>query len=217
MSGIANWLEGLVSDVPSWAVYLIACAVVYVETATLVMGLIFPSTGVVLAAGVAAAVGPTNIGWLVVALCVAAFAGDLTGYWIGRASGPRIMSSKAGRRFGGERWVNAQKRVDESGMIAVATGRWLGFVRTVMPPAAGIVRMRVANFVIADIVGVVTWGTTILLVGYFAGAKLGTTLMFSMGLAIIVGLAVWWVVKRFRHPGVPEGVGESGQERPVGQ
>ena len=55
MSGIANWLEGLVSDVPSWAVYLIACAVVYVETATLVMGLIFPSTGVVLAAGVAAA------------------------------------------------------------------------------------------------------------------------------------------------------------------
>ena len=55
---------------PSWAVYLIACAVVYVETATLVMGLIFLSTGVVLAAGVAAAVGPTNIGWPVVALCV---------------------------------------------------------------------------------------------------------------------------------------------------
>ena len=41
--------------------------------------------------------------------------------------------------------MNAQKRVDESGMIAVATGRWLGSVRTVMPPAAGIVRMRVAN------------------------------------------------------------------------
>ncbi|MFZ2239684.1 MAG: DedA family protein [Gordonia amarae] len=217
MSGIADWLEGLVADVPSWAVYLIACAIVYVETATLVMGFILPSAGVVLAAGVAAAVGPTNIGWLVVALCVAAFAGDLTGYWIGRVSGPRIMSSKAGRRFGGERWVRAQNRVNDSGMIAVATGRWLGFVRTLMPPVAGIVRMRVANFVIADLVGVVTWGTTILLVGYFAGAKLGATLMLSIGALIIVGLVVWWVVKRFRQPAaaLADAVGEPPQETPV--
>lgn len=148
---------------------------------------------------------------------MAAFAGDLTGYWIGRVSGPRIMSPKAGRRFGGERWVRAQNRVNDSGMIAVATGRWLGFVRTLMPPVAGIVRMRVANFVIADLVGVVTWGTTILLVGYFAGAKLGATLMLSIGALIIVGLVAWWVVKRFRQPAaaLADAVGEPPQETPV--
>ena len=217
VSGIADWLEGIIADVPSWAVYLIACAIVYVETATLVMGFILPSSGIVLAAGVAAAVGPTNIGWLVVSLCVAAFAGDLTGYWIGRVSGPRIMSSTAGRRFGGERWVRAQNRVNERGMVAVATGRWFGFVRTLMPPVAGIVRMRTANFGIADVIGVVSWGTTISLVGYFAGAQLGATLMLSIGVTIVVGLAIWWTVNRLRRSGpvLPEGVGDLSQERPV--
>ena len=147
----------------------------------------------------------------------AAFAGDLTGYWIGRASGPRIMSSKAGRRFG-ERWVNAQKRVDESGMIAVATGRWLGFVRTVMPPAAGIVPdARRQLLVIADVVGVVTWGNDDPARRLFRGRQTRhhPDVLHGFGdhcrpRGVVGGQTV-------PASGVPEGVSESGQGRPVGQ
>ena len=68
------------------AVYLIACAVVYVGNRDPGDGIDLPVHGRVLAAGVAAAVAPPiSAGSL--SRCVAAFAGDLTGYWIGfRAS-----------------------------------------------------------------------------------------------------------------------------------
>lgn len=183
---IADWLVGLVESVPSWAVYLLACGIVYAETATLVAGLILPSEAVLLAAGVAAAVGSTTIGPLVVAVCVAAIAGDLTGYWIGNTSGWRLTQSRAGRKFGEQRWEAAQERVRRDGAIAVITGRWIGYVRTIIPPVAGMADMRLSYFAVADVIGASSWATTVLLVGYFTGAALGATLLMYASVAAVV-------------------------------
>lgn len=196
MHAIADWLVAIVESVPSWAVYLVACAVVYAETSTLILGLILPSEATLLAAGVAAAVGPTSIGALVTAVCVSAIAGDVTGYWIGRSSGHRVKQSRVGRRFGEHRWQRAEERIDQDGMIAVVTGRWIGYVRTLVPPVAGMTRMRPLRFGIADVIGVTTWATTVLLVGYFAGAALGTTLLLYAG-AGVVALAGGWYLWRW--------------------
>ncbi|GAA3704223.1 DedA family protein [Gordonia hankookensis] len=198
MHVIADWLVELVESVPSWAVYLVTCAVVYAETSTLILGLILPSEATLLAAGVAAAVGPTSIGALVVAVCVAAVAGDVTGYWIGHSSGHRVKASRAGRRFGEERWRSAEARIDRDGMVAVATGRWIGYVRTLVPPVAGMTRMRPLRFGIADVIGATTWATTVLLVGYFAGAALGATLLLYATAALIVGAVSWYVWRKVR-------------------
>ncbi|GAA1483104.1 hypothetical protein GCM10009624_35440 [Gordonia sinesedis] len=100
MSALADWLVSVIGSVPSWAVYLVACGLVYAETATLVVGLVIPSEAALVAAGVAAAIGPTDVGPLVVAACVAAVAGDTTGYWLGRSSGHRVMTSRLGTRIG---------------------------------------------------------------------------------------------------------------------
>nr|WP_237421831.1 DedA family protein [Gordonia sp. SID5947] len=189
----------MVESVPSWAVYLVACAVVYAETSTLILGLILPSEAVLLAGGVAAAVGPTSIGALVVAVCVSAVAGDLTGYRIGRSSGHRVKASRAGRRFGEHRWQRAEDRIDRDGMVAVATGRWIGYVRTLVPPVAGMTRMRPARFVAADLIGATTWATTVLLVGYFAGAALGTTLLLYATVALVLVAGGWYVWRRWQR------------------
>ncbi|ROZ99292.1 DedA family protein [Gordonia sp. OPL2] len=193
MHTIADWLVEVVRSVPSWAVYLVACAVVYAETSTLILGLILPSEAVLLAAGVAAAVGPTSVGALAVAVCVCAIAGDATGYWIGRSSGHRVKASRAGRRFGEHRWKSAEERIDHDGMVAVATGRWIGYVRTLVPPVAGMTRMRPLRFGIADAIGAITWATTVLLVGYFAGAALGATLLLYAGVAVVLVAGGWYL------------------------
>jgi membrane-associated protein len=196
---IADWLVEVVKSVPSWAVYLVACAVVYAETSTLILGLILPSEAVLLAAGVAAAVGPTSVGVLVVAVCLSAIAGDVTGYWIGRRSGHRVKASRAGRRFGDERWRHAEERIDHDGMVAVATGRWIGYVRTLVPPVAGMVQMQTLKFVVADLIGATTWATTVLLVGYFAGAALGATLLLYAGVAVVLVAGGWYLFRRWQE------------------
>ncbi|MGC4962810.1 DedA family protein [Gordonia sp. DT101] len=198
MHVIADWLVELVESVPSWAVYLVACGVVYAETSTLILGLILPSEATLLAAGVAAAVGPTAVGALVVAVCVAAIAGDATGYWIGHSSGHRVKASRAGRRFGEERWKSAEARIDRDGMVAVATGRWIGYVRTLVPPVAGMTRMRPLRFGIADVIGATTWATTVLLVGYFAGAAFGATLLLYATAALVVVAVSWYVWRKWQ-------------------
>lgn len=194
----ADWLVDVVGSVPSWAVYLVACGVVFAETATLILGLILPSEAVLLAAGVAAAVGSTQIAALIVAVCVAAVAGDLTGYRVGRTSGHRLMSSRIGRRFGEQRWAHAAERINADGMIAVASGRWIGYVRTVVPPVAGMTRMHLTRFVVADVIGATSWATTVLLVGYFAGAALATTVLFYLAAAIAVTAGLYYLFRWWR-------------------
>ncbi len=198
MTALADWLIELIRSVPVWAVYLIACAVVYSETAVLIAGLIMPSEAVLLAAGVAAAVGPANVGLLIVAVCVCAVAGDITGYWFGRVGGHRLKDSALGQKFGEHRWEQVQQRLDSSGMIVVSTGRWVGYVRTLVPRVAGMSRMRFVRFGVADVIGVVSWATTVLLAGYFAGAVLGATILLYAVIGMVAVVLAYSLVKAYR-------------------
>ncbi|RPA64933.1 DedA family protein [Gordonia oryzae] len=203
MQTFADWLTGVIESVPSWAVYLIAAGIVYLETALLIAGLVMPSEAVLLAAGVAAAVGSTNIAWLVVIVVLCAVAGDATGYWLGRLGGQRLKESGLGRRIGEQRWHNAQQRLERSGLLVVGTGRWVGYVRTIVPRVAGISRMSVVRFGIADAIGALTWASAVLLAGYFAGAVLGATILLyaviALGGVVAVFYGVSWTVRRWHR------------------
>ncbi|WP_288338319.1 DedA family protein [uncultured Gordonia sp.] len=203
MHAFADWLIGVIESVPSWAVYLIAAGIVYLETALLIAGLVMPSEAVLLAAGVAAAVGSTNIAWLVVIVVLCAVAGDATGYWLGRVGGQRLKESGLGRRFGEQRWDNAQQRLERSGLLVVGTGRWVGYVRTIVPRMAGISRMSFVRFGIADAIGALTWASAVLLAGYFAGAVLGATILLYAVIALVGVVAAFygvsWAVHRWHR------------------
>ncbi|GAA1483103.1 hypothetical protein GCM10009624_35430 [Gordonia sinesedis] len=84
------------------------------------------------------------------------------------------------------------------GTVAVITGRWIGFVRTVVPPVAGIIRMGFRRFWIADVVGATSWATAVVLLGYFAGAALGATILLYAAIgAGVLGLG-WLAWRRWR-------------------
>lgn len=192
MDDLTRWLTELIDAAPAWTVYLIACSVVYLETAIVVVGLIAPSEAVLIAAGVVAAIGKPNIGVLVVGCAVAAFAGDTTGYFLGRVGGPRFMKTKIGHRM--------VRRTRQSGyhqpgakdaFIAVAAARWVSYVRSVSPLLAGSRRMPYRRYAVATAVGGTTWSATILLVSYGVGATLGAKVALIVvicvaGLALLV-------------------------------
>lgn len=195
---IADWLIDQVRSVPVWAVYLIAGGAVFLETAVVFAGLIMPSEALLLAAGVAAAVGPANIGVLIAVTCVCAVAGDAAGFLFGKVGGPRLMESSLGRRFGEDRWERARGRVEES-VLMVAAGRWVGYVRTIMPRIAGMSGMGFTRFGVADAIGAVSWATAVLLVGYFAGAAIGASVLAYVVVAIVVLVVGWYGVRWWRR------------------
>ncbi|SIR65869.1 DedA family protein [Williamsia sterculiae] len=192
MNGIVDWLVHIIESTPAWAVYLVVWGVVFGE-ASVLLGLVLPGETLLVAGGVAAAVGPTNVGWLLTGACIAAIAGDSTGYWVGRWSGGRITHSRLGARIGAERWGRVEAAVDTGGFVAVVTARWIGYVRTLIPFVAGMSKMNVVRYLTANVVGGVAWVVTVGMLGYLVGATLGAKILLYT--AIATGcLAILWFV-----------------------
>ncbi|GAA2063087.1 DedA family protein [Williamsia deligens] len=200
MQSVIDWLVDVIATTPPWVVYLVVWALVYCESAAL-LGLILPGETALLAGGVAAAVGETSVGWLIVGACVAAIAGDATGFSLGRWSGPRMMRSRLGRRIGEERWDKVTHAIQHNGVPTVLGARWIGYVRTLTPFVAGMSRMPVRLYLTANVLGGVVWVTAVGMVGYLVGATVGARLLLYggvvVGVAAVIFFAVsWW---RSRH------------------
>lgn len=199
MHEISEWLTSVVDLAPAWAVYLVVAAVLYAETAVLICGLIMPSEAVLIAAGVAAAIGQPSIWVLVTCAVLAALAGDLTGYYLGRRSGPRIMKSWAGRKFGEDHWDRAQSRVRHNSYVTVPVGRWLGYVRTLVPIAAGMSRVPVRRYAFATFLGGASWATTVLVLAYVLGATAGVRLIGILVITLVGAGVLLVLVRWLRH------------------
>ena len=109
-----------------------------------------------------------SLAYVIPLLIVAAFAGSIAGYEIGRAMGPRITGPNS-------RLIK-QKHVDQThafferyGARALILGRFVPIVRTFITLIAGVSRMERRQFYVYSAVGAVLWVTTMTLAGYFLG------------------------------------------------
>lgn len=185
-------------------VYLVVTALVFLESSALV-GLVVPGETALLLGGVLASHGHVNLVTLVVLAVAGAVAGDAVGYAVGRHLGPRLESSRMGRRIGAARWASARDYVQRRGAWSVFAGRWIGVMRALVPPTAGLVGMPYRRFLPANVLGGATWVLTVVLIGYAAGGSvsaaqgvLGTVTVVTVA---VVALIVLIVVLRRRRAG----------------
>jgi membrane-associated protein len=102
-------------------------------------------------------------------LFLAAFAGSLCGYEIGRAVGPRVIRPSS-------RLVS-QKHVEQThafferyGARALILGRFVPIVRTFITLVAGVSRMDRRKFYSYSAIGAALWVVIMTLAGYFLGS-----------------------------------------------
>jgi membrane-associated protein len=108
---------------------------------------------------------------LVVALLLfvfAAFAGNVAGYEIGRAIGPRIYE-RDGKLLKREYLEQTSHFFEVHGSKALVIGRFVPFVRTFITLVAGVTMMNRAKFLTWSAVGAILWVASITLLGYFLG------------------------------------------------
>ncbi|MBW8764883.1 MAG: DedA family protein [Geodermatophilales bacterium] len=189
---------------PGWTVLVVAGLLVAAEDA-LFVGFVLPGETVALLAGVAAKLGHVTLPAVLVVVIAAAIIGDTVGYQVGRHIGPRILETRVlrGRR---KRLDDAQDFLSRRGGSAVFLGRWIAFFRAVMPALAGVARMPYPKFLLFNAAGGIAWGTTVVLLGYVAGASyarvesaLGRGSALLVLAVVILALVVWRVRKRRRE------------------
>jgi membrane protein DedA with SNARE-associated domain len=192
-------LEAALSDLSdtlgTWT-YALVAGLAFLETGAFV-GLVAPGETAVVLGGVVAAHGEVELGLMLALVWVAAAAGDMASFLLGRRLGRPFLVSR-GPRFGvtGERLGRVERFFDRHGPKAILVGRFVGIVRAVAPFLAGASGLRVRTFLPWSIVGTGIWAATFTLVGYAfhrsfsAAADYVTHGAFALAVVAAVALAV---------------------------
>lgn len=157
---------------PALAPWLVAivCAFLFVETGLLI-GFFLPGDSLLFTAGLLVATGTIQINILLLAAAAfaAAFAGDQTGYLIGRKAGPAVFKKPDSRLMRGEYVDRAHAFFQKYGRRSVVLARFVPIVRTFLPVTAGVGRMTYRSFIVFNAVGALLWGVGVTLLGYWLG------------------------------------------------
>lgn len=152
------------------AIYTVLFCVIFIETGLVAMPFL-PGDSLLFTAGLFTRTGHLDLATLLVLLFIAAVAGDNSNYWIGRTIGLKVFHLK----FRGSPIVK-QKHLDKTheffekhGTKAIIMARFVPFVRTFAPFAAGVGEMKYGRFFAFDILGGALWIGSLTLAGYLLG------------------------------------------------
>jgi len=150
---------------------LIGILVVVFAECGLLIGFFLPGDSLLFTAGLLVAGGLIDVPiWLVcVLICVAAIAGNLSGYWIGWRLGPAVFSRPESRLFRQEYVEKTSHFFQHYGARSIVLARFVPIVRTFITVMAGVARMPIRQYTLWTVVGGVLWGTGVTLSGYWLG------------------------------------------------
>jgi len=144
-------------------------ALVFIETGIL-LAFFIPGDSILFAAGfVAATRHDTNIVVLIAIIVSAAFFGDQVGFVLGRKYGRNYLGSKD-RPLIVKMIKQSEDFYEKYGWTAVVLARFYPWIRTFMPPIAGLGKMNYYKFLSANIFGAILWGAGITTLGFYAAS-----------------------------------------------
>jgi len=170
MHTLIEWFNRLrdVQSLVQTAGYAGLTALIFAETG-LFIGFFLPGDSVMVSAGLFAQRGYLSIGLLGSLLTAASIVGDSTGYWIGRATGPRMFRREDSLLFKRRHLIAAHQFYERHGGKAVIIARFMPVIRAFAPVVAGIGEMPYSRYVVYSIAGSVLWVWSMLLLGYSLG------------------------------------------------
>ena len=189
-------LATLIAQHGVW-IYAIVFAVIFAETG-LVIAPFLPGDSLLFVAGSVAAFGGMDVHLLVAVLFVAAVAGNLLNYEIGRWFGGRLVSKRQSAWLRPSHLDRTHLFFETWGPVAVILARFVPFLRTYVPFVAGIGFMGRSKYISYTIVGAGFWIASLCYLGYFFGnlpwikSNLGLLVIAIVALSVlpvVIGIA----------------------------
>lgn len=187
------------ASIAPFFLYLFVGAIIFVETGIL-LGFFLPGDSILFSAGlVAAAHGEVNIVILVSVIFIAAFFGDQIGFVLGRLVGRPYLERHNSPRI--QKMITRSERFyEQTGWWAVVAARFFPWIRTFVPPIAGISKMNYYKFLSANALGALLWGVGITLAGYYAATLPWVkTSSYAIAAFFITASVVSSLVNYLRH------------------
>jgi membrane-associated protein len=187
------------ASIAPFFLYLLIGAIIFVETGIL-LGFFLPGDSILFSAGlVAAAHGEVNILILVSVIFIAAFFGDQFGFVLGRLVGRPYLQRHNSPRI--QSMIERSERFyEQTGWWAVVAARFFPWIRTFVPPIAGISKMNYYKFLSANALGALLWGVGITLAGYYAATLPWVkTSSYAIAAFFITASVVSSLVNYLRH------------------
>jgi membrane-associated protein len=167
ITDLFNRLSNL-PDLVQWAGLFGLSIIVFSETGLLI-GVFLPGDSLLVTAGLLAARGYLNVYQLAPVLTLAAIVGNSLGYFIGRASGPRIFNRENSLFFNKKHAIRAHEFEERYGRATIVIAQFIPVIRTFSPVIAGVGGMKFREFLTFNVLGAVLWVWSMLGIGYFLG------------------------------------------------
>jgi membrane protein DedA with SNARE-associated domain len=182
---------------PHWTLlFVFLCCV---GESIIVLGVLIPTTLVLLATG--ALVGLGSLGfWPAVAAAVAgAITGDTINFWAGRHWGSRALESHYAQRYQ-EPIARSRHLFQNHGAKALVIARFIGLVRPFVAAIAGAYRMTPVRFLAVELFASLLWAAPLIVLGVLFGASLDLAAEVAarfatlvVAVVVVLALLVWAV------------------------
>jgi len=178
------------TELVQWAGIFGLAAIIFSETGLLV-GVFLPGDSLLVTAGLLAARGYLNVYALAPLLTVAAICGNSVGYFIGRATGPRIFNRENSLFFNKKHAIRAHEFYAKYGRKTIVLAQFMPIIRTFAPVVAGVGGMKFRQFITFNIIGAVTWIWSMVGIGYFLGSYIpGIDQHIEIVIAIVIFISI---------------------------
>lgn len=186
------------SPLAPFALYLVIWVLVFIETGILI-GFWLPGDSLLFSAGLVAATrNDMNIVILVTGVFLAAFVGDQIGYVLGRKYGRPYLQKKPSERRT-KMIAQTEEFYLKNGWWAVVAARFFPWIRTFIPPVAGVGKMPYYKFLSANSTGALVWGVGITSAGYYSATiPLVKSSSYALAAFFIGGSIISVLWNRFR-------------------
>ena len=193
------------SGLIEWGGFLLIVCFVFAETG-LLLGLVVPGgESLLFTAGLLVSTRSLHVDITVLLLCIvlAAIAGDISGFYIGRKFKDRLYQKQDSWYFKKKYLSLAEKHIQKHKKSSLIFGKFLPVIRPFSPVITGTTRMSFATFFPLSLLAVLLYVSAFTLAGYFLGSQfpqIKDYLGYILPISILVALIpVFIKIRNERH------------------
>jgi membrane protein DedA with SNARE-associated domain len=180
------------------AAFVTVLVIIFIECGLFIFFL--PGDSLLFVTGLFISTGAISVPlWLAcVLLSLAAWAGNLSGYGIGRRVGPSLFHRPDSKLLNPEGIAKTHAFFEKYGPKAIVLGRFVPIVRTFITAMAGVGKMDFRVYATYSLVGGVLWAAGLTVLGYFLGQNTFVQKNIELIAILIVVISVlpavfeWW-------------------------
>ncbi|MBL4772304.1 MAG: DedA family protein, partial [Alcanivoracaceae bacterium] len=197
----SSWLQAILDWVQvhphatGWMIFIVAFG-----ESLLLVGILLPGAAILVGLGTLIGLGVLDLKVAWISASLGALTGDGISFWIGYHYKQRLLKIWPIYKFP-KLLDQGQSFFIKWGTLSVFVGRFVGFVRPIIPAIAGMMAMPIKKYMVISIVAAILWAPFYLLPGMLFGSAMGSMAKVAgkltlLLLILILTIAfVYWLIQ----------------------